>query len=78
MALKICFEELNLHRVDLFVYDFNEIAIACYRGTGFVEEGCMRESRKFEDEYWSLIQMSILENEWKALYSSEEKDFAST
>lgn len=62
--LKIAFHELKLHRVNLGVFDFNTSAIVSYEKVGFVKEGLLRDSRKFGDEYWSLWEMSILENEW--------------
>jgi RimJ/RimL family protein N-acetyltransferase len=62
--LKIAFGKLNLHRVSLGVFDFNQSAIACYEKSGFIKEGLLRDSRKIENEYWSLWEMSILENEW--------------
>lgn len=33
--LKISFDQLNLHRVSLGVFDFNTSAIACYEKVGF-------------------------------------------
>ncbi|MDX8046295.1 GNAT family protein [Gracilibacillus sp. S3-1-1] len=65
--LKVSFDELNLHRVSLGVFDFNASAIACYEKAGFLKEGLLRDSRKIGDEYWSLWEMSILENEWKEI-----------
>ncbi|MEW9674019.1 GNAT family N-acetyltransferase [Ammoniphilus sp. 3BR4] len=62
--LKVAFDELRLHRVSLGVFDFNSSAIACYKKSGFVKEGLLRDARKSGDEYWSLWEMSILENEW--------------
>ncbi|WP_332698462.1 GNAT family N-acetyltransferase [Halalkalibacter lacteus] len=62
--LKVAFDELNLHRVSLGVFDFNVSAIACYEKAGFIKEGLLRDSRKNGNEYWSLWEMSILENEW--------------
>jgi RimJ/RimL family protein N-acetyltransferase len=62
--LKVAFEELNLHRVCLGVFDFNVSAITCYEKAGFTKEGLLRDSRKHGDEYWNLWEMSILENEW--------------
>lgn len=62
--LKVAFDELQLHRVCLGVYDFNVSAIACYEKVGFVKEGLLRESTKSNDEYWNMWEMSILENEW--------------
>lgn len=63
--LKIAFEELELHRVTLGVFDFNKPAIACYEKTGFRKEGLLRDHQKFGDDYWSLWEMAILEDEWR-------------
>jgi RimJ/RimL family protein N-acetyltransferase len=62
--LKIAFDELHLHRVTLGVFDFNAPAIRCYEKAGFVKEGLHRDTNKIGDEYWSLWEMSILEDEW--------------
>ncbi|MBU3176827.1 GNAT family N-acetyltransferase [Clostridium estertheticum] len=64
--LDIAFNKLNLHRVDLGVFDFNESAIACYKKAGFIIEGNFRECRKIDGKYWSLINMSILEDEYRS------------
>lgn len=66
-VLKIAFEDLKLHRVGLGVYDFNEAAIRCYKKVGFKTDGVLRDVLKWEEEYWSLAEMSILEEEWSAL-----------
>jgi RimJ/RimL family protein N-acetyltransferase len=69
--LRIGFEELQLHRISLGVYDFNKAAINCYKRCGFRCEGLSRDVYKHGDEYWSLMEMSILEDEWRALYSKK-------
>lgn len=68
--LQVAFDELNLHRVSLGVFDFNVSAIACYEKVGFIKEGLLRDSRKNGDEYWNLWEMSILENEWLEIRNS--------
>ena len=70
-VLRIGFDNLKLHRISLGVYDFNTAAIRCYERSGFVHEGLQRDVLKYKDEWWSLIEMGILENEWKALQVSE-------
>ncbi len=65
-ALEIGFGRLGLHRIDLVVFDFNAGAIACYERAGFLTEGRLREARRFGEEYLTLVQMSILEQEWRA------------
>jgi RimJ/RimL family protein N-acetyltransferase len=62
--LEIAFNRLHLHRVDLGVFDFNKGAIACYEKAGFIIEGKFRECRKIDGQYWSLLNMSILEEEY--------------
>lgn len=64
--LRIGFEDLKLHRISLGVYDFNHAAINCYLKAGFQQEGVMRDVVRHGDDYWSLIEMGILEDEWRA------------
>lgn len=67
-VLKIGFEEMNLHRISLGVYDFNHAAIRCYEKCGFKKDGLMRDVLLYdENNYWSLLEMSILEDEWRNL-----------
>ncbi|HEX2960174.1 MAG TPA: GNAT family protein [Ignavibacteriales bacterium] len=63
--LEVGFKELNLHRIELNVFDFNTSAIACYEKSGFVREGFHRDVRRVGNEYWSLYRMSILKDEWE-------------
>jgi len=65
--LKIGFEDLGLHRISLGVYDFNEAAIRCYLKAGFKQEGLMRDVVRHGDGYWSMVEMGILEDEWRAM-----------
>jgi RimJ/RimL family protein N-acetyltransferase len=66
--LWIGFHELKLHRISLGVFDFNEGAIKCYEKLGFSREGLLRDVRKFKNTYWNLVEMSILEDEWRKIY----------
>ena len=66
--IKIGFEELELHRIDLGVFDFNTSAVKCYESVGFVHEGGSREARKVDNEYWNLLQMSMLKKEYEKKY----------
>lgn len=65
--LKIGFEEFKLHRISLGVFDFNTSAISCYERAGIVREGFIRDARRYKDSYWNLIEMSILEDEWRRI-----------
>ncbi len=64
LILDVCFNELRLHRAQLFVDEDNAEAIACYRKVGFQVEGLMREATKVGSDYVSWYSMSILEDEW--------------
>ena len=66
-VLKIAFEELNLHRVSLGVYHNNTPATKCYEKTGFITEGIQRDILWYKDAWWSMIEMSILDDEWHRL-----------
>ena len=66
-VLQIGFEELKLHRICLGVYDFNKAAMRCYEKAGMVIEGTNRDCLLFKGKWWSLVEMSMLEEEWKLL-----------
>jgi RimJ/RimL family protein N-acetyltransferase len=66
LALQVAFEDLGLHRIELFVFDFNRAAIAAYEHAGMTIEGRLRDVRKVGDEFWSVYQMSMLEDEWRS------------
>lgn len=59
-AVRYGFEELDLNRLELVVFDFNRSAIRCYERVGFQLEGTLREARKSGDEYWNPCIMSLL------------------
>lgn len=57
---------LGLHRIALFVFEFNERAIRAYRRVGFVVEGRARESIWRDGRWWDELAMSLLESDWRA------------
>lgn len=59
------FGELELHRVGLSVFVFNEPAIATYEKLGFRKEGRYREAVKRNENFHDAILMSILSHEWR-------------
>ncbi|MCP4634730.1 MAG: GNAT family N-acetyltransferase, partial [candidate division Zixibacteria bacterium] len=65
--LRVCFDDLGLHRAQLFVDEDNAGAIACYLKAGFRIEGLMREATKVDSDYVSWHSMSILEGEWRSI-----------
>jgi RimJ/RimL family protein N-acetyltransferase len=63
--LRFAFEELNLHRLYLQVFDLNKRAIRCYEKCGFRQEGVLRESVFRDGRYQNEILMSILRSEFE-------------
>ncbi|MEO8770139.1 MAG: GNAT family protein [Ferruginibacter sp.] len=72
-VLKIGFAELNLHRVSLGVYDDNISAIKCYEKSGFKIEGIGRDIMWYNEKWRSMIEMGMLENEWRELVGGVDK-----
>ncbi len=66
------FEELDLHRIELRVWQINKQAIACYEKIGFAKEGLLRDARKINSKYYNVYIMSMLETEWEQ-YKNQEK-----
>ncbi|MCC3381432.1 GNAT family N-acetyltransferase [Paenibacillus farraposensis] len=69
---KFVFHSLNLHRLELEVYAFNERAYRCYLACGFKEEGRLRERLFREDQYYDIIQLGILRSEYEAAEQAAE------
>lgn len=67
LILHYAFEELNLHRVDLRVLEYNKRAIKCYKKCGFIQEGVEREGALIEGKYETDVFMSILDREYNEL-----------
>lgn len=65
------FENLNLHRIYLQVFETNPRGRRCYEKAGFSVDGRLREARFLEGEYVDVFIMSILKSEWKAEKKSE-------
>ena len=66
--MRFGFHELNLHRLYLEVFDFNEKAVHMYESLGFVTEGRRRETYFTQNAFHDVIQMSMLDHEFAAQY----------
>ncbi len=62
--IRFAFEELNLNRVELEVFDENARARRCYEKAGFRYEGTRRQAAFFEGAYHDSHVMSILRHEF--------------
>jgi RimJ/RimL family protein N-acetyltransferase len=63
--LKICFDDLKLHRAQLFVDEWNDVAVSFYEKLKFHKDGLMREAVKIGDQYKGWYCMSMLASEWE-------------
>jgi [ribosomal protein S5]-alanine N-acetyltransferase len=66
LILRHAFATLNLHRVWLQVYEYNERGLRCYDRIGFRREGVLRQDHYSEGRYWDVIAMGLLRPEWDA------------
>lgn len=67
MTRNFTFETLNLHRLELEVFSFNQRAQKAYLKAGFQKEGILRDAIMDGEEYADLIIMAILEDDWKVI-----------
>ena len=65
LILKYGFEDLNLHRIELEVYDFNTRAIHVYEKVGFIREGIKRDTLFWQGSYHNAIIMSMLRPDYE-------------
>lgn len=63
--LRHAFRDLNLHRVFLRVLAYNVAAIRVYEKAGFRREGVAREAAFKRGSYEDMVQMAILQSEFR-------------
>lgn len=66
LALKFAFHEINLHRVQLTVFSYNERAIKLYERIGFQREGTYREFLSRDGRRYDVYLYGLLKREWEA------------
>ncbi|PJF44100.1 MAG: N-acetyltransferase, partial [Phototrophicales bacterium] len=65
VLLRYGFYEINLHRIELKVYSFNERAIRSYEKLGFQKEVVARQAIFRDGQYHDVIIMGLLRSEWR-------------
>jgi len=68
LILRFAFIELNLRRVTLTVFEYNQRAIRSYEKTGFRHEGRQRGRILREGKRWDILYMGILREDWSKGY----------
>ncbi|MBV6717314.1 GNAT family N-acetyltransferase [Paenibacillus chitinolyticus] len=67
LLLDYAFLELNLHRVSLRVFAFNDKAVALYEKIGFKREGVSRQTVFREGNWHDILHMGILQEEYESV-----------
>jgi RimJ/RimL family protein N-acetyltransferase len=66
VLVRFAFEQMNLNKVKLRVYDFNQRGIKSYTKLGFKHEGAMRQELFKDGQYHDIIMMGLLREEWES------------
>jgi RimJ/RimL family protein N-acetyltransferase len=66
VMLRYGFMELNLYRIQLDAFSYNERAIRSYLKVGFVEDGRQRGMLLRDGCRWDFVYMSVLLAAWQA------------
>jgi RimJ/RimL family protein N-acetyltransferase len=64
IILRYAFTELNLRRVTLDVFEYNQRGVRSYEKAGFVLEGRERGLILREGRRWDVLYMGILREDW--------------
>lgn len=59
------FNEMNIHKIKLNYFEFNEAGKKCYEAVGFKEEGRNREELYRHGKYYDTISMGLFREELK-------------
>ena len=61
------FQQLNLHRISSYAFDFNERSIRLHKKLGFREEGRLRQATFKNGQYHDHVLFALLREEWTGL-----------
>ena len=65
LLLNYAFNELNLHRLGLTVFEYNTAAIALYESLNFQREGTIRDFVHRDEKRYAMYWYGLLRSEWK-------------
>lgn len=64
VLVRFIFEQMNINKIKLCAYSFNQRAIRCYEKVGFKVEGVLKEELFRNGKYHDIIQMSIFKKDY--------------
>jgi RimJ/RimL family protein N-acetyltransferase len=74
LILRFVFHELNLHRIQLTVFSYNERAVALYENLGFTREGVYREHLQRDGQRHDMYLYGLLRREWSEGQAAKNRD----
>ncbi len=69
LIIQYAFNELNLYRLQLTVFEYNPRAIALYEKVGFQKEGVFRKFVERDGQRYDMYLYGLLRDEWEPLKS---------
>ncbi|MEW8955860.1 GNAT family N-acetyltransferase [Clostridium sp.] len=67
LALDFSFNELNLHKLQLTVFEYNKSAIKLYENIGFKKEGSYREYIHRDGKRFDMYLYGMIKSEYKSI-----------
>ena len=71
-ALRWGFVYAGLHRIEINVLGHNKSALRLYERLGFTLEGRKREWLWHEGQWWDMVMLAMLEDEWREKYGGRK------
>ncbi|MFC7063232.1 GNAT family N-acetyltransferase [Halobacillus seohaensis] len=72
LLINYAFHELNLHRLQLTVFEYNQPAIWLYEKLGFRYEGAQREFILRDGKSYDMFLYGLLKHEWEEKTAEEQ------
>lgn len=69
VALRFGFDQMNLNRIYLEVYAWNQSAVRLYQKCGFQIEGVLRQAYYAEGKFQDVVLMSVVREEWRERFN---------
>ncbi len=64
VLINFIFNEMNINKISLNVYAFNERAVKSYKKCGFIVEGVLRQEIFKNGNYHDELRMALLRGDW--------------
>ncbi|NOX19218.1 MAG: GNAT family N-acetyltransferase [Chlorobi bacterium] len=65
MIIDYAFKDMNLHRLEGEVIEYNEASKKIIESLGFKEEGRLREAKYSKGKYWDILRYGLLASEYE-------------